>query len=636
MKISTLFQIAVLFTALIGTTFTATSHQFEVDGIYYNISGTNAIVTYRGGHFNSYDDEYFGNVSIPTTVTYNGTTYSVTSIGYSAFNGCSGLTSITIPNSVTSIEGFAFQKCSGLTSATIGYSVTSIGEYAFSLCSGLTSVNIPNSVTYIGGYAFWGCSGLPSITIPNFVTIISDGVFDGCSGLKSITIPNSVAYIGGYAFLGCSGLSSIIIPNSVTYIGGYAFDGCSSMKRAIIGNSVNTVGSGVFRGCTNLTQVICKANMPPKYETNHDDNPLFEDITYQNAILYVPDITYGYYRQADPWKNFMEIKTESYSDEGVSFMSNIYPTSIKMEAINGTGTQQSNSYFTFEGSKYNTLLVTGLEPTSIYSGTYTSKAPDGTTETSFKFFTSELTMVPEGAKMLTETTALLKAETNMADEETICGFDWRLYEGPDDYLGTRVYCPVYDGTMAGTLKGLKKDTFYKYRPFYKSNANNVYYGDWVTFYTGDVGVEFAPVVYTYDSPAVTQNSATLQGVALRGSDEITEQGFEYWKRNGSVTKVTAEGERMSKTVTGLTAGTTYTFRAYLKSGGKTTYGREVDFVTVSGGMDVNADGAVNIADVNQIINYILSGKYVNLGDVNGDGTINITDVNLIINEILSH
>ena len=93
---------------------------------------------------------------------------------------------------------------------------------------------------------------------------------------------------------------------------------------------------------------------------------------------------------------------------------------------------------------------------------------------------------------------------------------------------------------------------------------------------------------------------------------------------------------MSKTVTGLTAGTTYTFRAYLKAGGKTTSGREIDFVTVSGGMDVNADGAVNIADVNLIINYILSGKYGNLGDVNGDGTINITDVNLIINEILSH
>lgn len=376
--------------------------------------------------------------------------------------------------------------------------------------------------------------------------------------------------------------------------------------------------------------------MPPKYEDDLDSYPLFEDIVYQNAILYVPDLTYGYYIQSEPWKRFMEIKTESYSDNDISFSTSVYPTSIRMKAVNIAGTQQANDYFTFEGVKYNPLVVTGLDPNCIYSGTYTMKSATETVETPFKFYTSELRMVPEGAKSLTETTVLLKAETNMADEETMCGFDWRLYEGPDDYLGTRVYCPVYDGIMAGTLKGLKKDTYYKYRPVYKSSANNVYYGDWVTFYTGDVGVEFDPVVYTYNSPEVTQTSAVLQGVALRGSDEITEQGFEYWRKNGTVSKVTATGERMSASVTGLQSGTAYTFRAYLKSGGKTAYGASVEFVTVAGGLDVNADGVVNIADINVVINVILKGSNDNNCDVNGDGVVNISDINAIIAAILAN
>ena len=132
-----------------------------------------------------------GAVVIPSSVTNNGTPYSVTSIGESAFENCSGLTSVTIPNSVTSIGVWAFYECSGLTSITIPNSVTSIGESAFSWCSSLTSVTIPNSVTSIGESAFSWCSSLTSVTIGNSVTSIGEGAFDGCSGLTSI-VSNAV------------------------------------------------------------------------------------------------------------------------------------------------------------------------------------------------------------------------------------------------------------------------------------------------------------------------------------------------------------------------------------------------------------------------------------------------------------
>ena len=157
---------AVLTAVLTLVATTASAHEFEVDGIYYKYNGDGTVsVTYKGSTCDEYDDEYTGDVVIPSPVTYSGTTYSVTSIGDSAFRGCSGLTSITIPNSVTSIGSEAFQYCSGLTSVSIPNSVTSIGDYAFYGCSGLTSVSIPNSVTFISGAVFSGCSGLESIVI---------------------------------------------------------------------------------------------------------------------------------------------------------------------------------------------------------------------------------------------------------------------------------------------------------------------------------------------------------------------------------------------------------------------------------------------------------------------------------------
>ena len=244
----------------------ASAYDVEVDGIYYDISGTTASVA-------SGNNNYSGDIVIPESITYVNSKYSVTSIGNWAFSCCSGLTSITIPNSVTNIGEKAFSGCSGLTSITIPNSVISIGEYAFDGCIGLTSVTIPNSVTSIGVRAFYECSGLTSVTIPNSVTSIGGWAFDGCSGLTSVTIPNSVTSIEDGAFSGCSGLTSVTIPNSVTSIGSRAFSGCTGITQTIIVNdmfvflpkeyeghysipeNISTIIGGAFEECIGLTSV---------------------------------------------------------------------------------------------------------------------------------------------------------------------------------------------------------------------------------------------------------------------------------------------------------------------------------------------------------------------------------------------
>ena len=186
-------KIFTLFVALVATT-ALWAYDFEVDGIYYGIYAdrTNEVwVTYAKatsgvGGVNVHPNGYSGSVTIPSTVTYDGTTYSVTYIGASAFECCYSLTSVTIPNSVTGIGSEAFFSCSDLTSITIGNNVTSIGANAFKQCYSLTSVTIPNSVTSIDNWAFEYCSSLRQVSLGTGIREIAEEAFARCNRLYDI------------------------------------------------------------------------------------------------------------------------------------------------------------------------------------------------------------------------------------------------------------------------------------------------------------------------------------------------------------------------------------------------------------------------------------------------------------------
>ena len=316
-----------LFMIMVGTQ--ASAHDIEVansDGvtIYYKWTNNNTelAVSFRGYYFNSYSNEYTGSVVIPSSVTFNGTTYPVTSIGEYAFLNCSYLTSVTIPSSVTSIGYGAFQGCSGMTSVTVNggncrydsrNNCNAIIETATNtLIIGCMNTIIPNTVTSIGDEAFAGCSGLTSVTIPSSITSIGEYAFDDCDGLTSVTIPSSVTSIGNEAFTECDGLTSVTIPSSVTSIGNSAFFGCSGLTSVTIPSSVTTIGDKSFYGCSGLTSVTVRMENPVDIEQHTFTNRT-------NATLYVPYGCKAAYEAADYWKEFKEIVEMTSQNSIITF-----------------------------------------------------------------------------------------------------------------------------------------------------------------------------------------------------------------------------------------------------------------------------------------------------------------------------
>ena len=298
------------------------------DNLYweYDINGTHALTITGSGEMYDYSSSadvpwysYRNNItsiSLPT---------GLTSIGNSAFLGCTGLTSIDIPASVTYIGMNTFYGCSSLASIVIPSGVTEIGLGAFKNCSSLTSITIPSGVTVINESTFEGCSNLASATLPNNITEINQKAFYGCSSLTSIVLPSALTKIWSYAFQNCTGLMSISIPANVTIIYQEAFRGCSSLSSVIIPDGVTHIASSAFRDCSNLTSIdipgsiigltnyVFKGCSSLADVTVHwtdlsgltiKDN-MFDGLTLSGINLHVPCETKSIYEAAEPWSGFV-------------------------------------------------------------------------------------------------------------------------------------------------------------------------------------------------------------------------------------------------------------------------------------------------------------------------------------------
>ena len=589
----------------------ASAHDFKVGGIYYNINGNEATVTYRGSSYYAYSNEYTGAVNIPSSVTYNGTTYSVTTIGSYAFSGCTGLTSVTIPNSVTTIGNSAFNYCSGLTSMVVECGNTKydsrnncnaiIETATNALICGCKNTIIPGSVTTIGSYAFYRCSGLTSVTIPNSVTTIGEWAFRDCTGLTSVTIPNSVTTIGGYAFAWCTGLTSVTIPNSVTTIGGWAFYNCTGLTSVTIPNSVTTIGNSAFYECTGLTSLT----LTGKGSWNPQNN--------------MPDIS--------------QIRTLNIGS-GITSLGNFGFTPDVVNCYAATPPSCSSGTFSnYDGA----LHVPQASMASYFMADYwqnfnnmvndlTDKITlDITTANLIQWGTLSLAAVadPEGSNILwtSNNPAVATVDENGVVTATgvgECDIFATLASNPAVYASCHVIVNVnvtlalnLDNSIIGANQALT---------VYPTCSPDVPVELVVT--TSDPSVAVARVINRTNAPAAGLMQFAEEGKALAMMEEIAAP---------SGSKAPALASEKAIMIVGVQNGTA-TITVTTADGKATPAVLELHVV------DVNGDRVITSSDITQLYSYLLSSDetYAATSDVNGDGNITAADITVLYNLLLGN
>ncbi len=580
----------------------------------------------------------------------------VTSIGSYAFYGCGKLTSITIPNSVTTIGRSVFYGCSGLTSVTIGNSVTTIGEGAFSGCSGLTSVTIGHGVTSIEQNTFWGCSGLISVTIPNSVTTIGQGAFYGCSSLTSAIIPNSVTTIGQGAFQGCSNLTSVTIPNSVTSIGNSAFQGCSSLTSVTMGNNVTKIEKDTFpytakilvnNGTKSLItlwnnnysayNISTGEHLPPSTISLVSSAQTSVTVTvadYYDGYTYAINdekVNKGEEKTFSGINHFLTLRISlddisyskdfSFKSKGLDLNINAGTTSSSINVVcsytHGDAVVTSEEIYV-NGKKVsdgNTYYISGLDPNTTYTIMYSTNFES----ISEYVRTAPLILTTSQPKVISSGNVIVAAETNLDNEETNVGFEWRRTDWTNDFTSNSGAAYLYNGTMEGYIRNLNTEKLWKYRPYYTSNAGKSYYGEWVGIDPTNTSY-FEPTVHTYANVSVNGNSAEVKGYVQRGTDNVVSKGFAYWKQsegvkareakeavlsmisilpsNAKTVEVSGSQQVMTASISNLEYETTYCYVAFVRtSEGDTFYGEPREFTTdidVTGIRDVDYNKTVTV------------------------------------------
>ncbi len=281
-------------TLLLMTSFMASGIAYDFSAVcesgqtlYYSINQGTETVQLVNGSYNNGDPRPSGNLVIPATVEYEGTTYTIESVWH-AFNGCIELREVTFkePSSVTKLSYGSFEGCTGLVTVHLPSSLTEIGSDSFKNCNALQNVNVSENVTIIGSFAFNGCSSISEIVLSENLSEVGSHAFKSCTSLQSIIIPGKVLRIGDYAFAECKKLTDVIIGNSVETIGisafencvelqsldftpesnvtninSRAFENCTKLTGMILPNSLKTIGGSAFRKCQTLTNVVIPNNV---------------------------------------------------------------------------------------------------------------------------------------------------------------------------------------------------------------------------------------------------------------------------------------------------------------------------------------------------------------------------------------
>lgn len=668
----------------------ALAHDFEVNGVFYKINGNEAAVTFKGDYVSQYANEYSGSVTIPSSVSNDGTVYDVTLIGDSAFANCYNLTSVSIPNTVTAIDKAAFYNCIALTGITIPNSVTTIGGCAFWSCARLKSLSLGNGLTTIKNDAFRGCSGLTSLTLPNSLTTIETRAFYGCNKLTSIVIPNSVTTMDTFVFYNCTKLTSVTIGTGITALGDLAFNGCTALDtvnfNAIscgdfysvggafhglnistlnIGSSVQRIPAHLAKGFTGLTTLTIPNSVTFIGQEAFKNCTGLTDLTLGNSlvdidtwafsgcsgltVLDIPNsvstIDYGAFLDCSGLTT-ITIGTGVTGIGSVAFHGCTSLETLNFNAINcedipfsETGPFQNESLTTInigEGvQRIPRMFAKGLP--NITSITI----PNSVTDIGISAFENctRLTDVSLGNSVATIdagafygcsglTSMILPASIRTLQSEAFCE------------------CEALDHVYSYILD--PRDVIKSYHVFYRSaedfevrtlyvpvGTKEIYEDlyDWSDHFgtiieMGDTPVLVNSIELNETEATMTVNS-TLQLTAFLSPADATDKRVTWITCDPDIATVDENG-----LVTAHAAGSTIII-ATTADGSNMSASCDITVTALQG--DLSGDGRLSIGDVTVFIEMLLSGQSIptDIADINGNGVVNIADVTALIANILN-
>ena len=273
-----------------------------IDGIQYDFSENSDTTSVHDGRTCS------GNIVIPSSIFFNNQEYIVTSVDKNAFSGCSGLLSVSLPNTIRFIDESAFSSCNNLQSIVVPENVIRLKRSTFAFCSSLASITLPESLQHIESSAFENCTSLTNIVIPNKVDTIEDHAFNNCTSLTDVQLSDNLTELSDYLFEFCNALQHIEISQSVQRFGYSSFFYCTNLRYVNIPENVTSIEYGTFFNCTALDTIDCYLNAP---------------ISINSATLYyvpetckliVNDGTKSLWENALYWKNLTIIERNGVAD----------------------------------------------------------------------------------------------------------------------------------------------------------------------------------------------------------------------------------------------------------------------------------------------------------------------------------
>ncbi|MBQ9186324.1 MAG: leucine-rich repeat domain-containing protein [Prevotella sp.] len=529
--------------------------------------------------------EEITNVTIPE---------SINRIKEYTFTGCTGLISVTIHNNVTAIASDAFSRCTGLTSITIPESVNYIGRNAFYGCTGLTSITIPESVNSIGENAFYGCTGLNLVfcnrevpplaysnTFPKAIGIVPaeySESYKKASGWNNLQINNAFK-LSGTTQTTITLATDDMLSNQEIIFNGQTYTPVNSkvqLTNLSPGKQYTVYARGNYgnlelNGSITAETLYCYISLNLEKSTNTTLTVEAKCNTGDATVRFAGFDNYGagdkvtitglppgetknvsYILITDDNSRFT--KNETFQTQAVNAtveVSNITATTATLQGTLTNLIDATVESWGFKENDYksNNIKVTGLIPES--SNTLRFKVTfneGGMVEKDVTFNTDCLTFTTLQPKVISMGNVIVSASSNIDDDEDNVGFEWRRTDWPDDFASNSGTGYLYEGTMEGYIHNLNAEKLWRVRPYYESSSGNRYYGNWVGFDPSNTSY-FEPTVHTYATANIEGNTAEVKGYVMRGTDNVAQQGFKYWKQTVNARSTSTNNEIPSNAMT---------------------------------------------------------------------------------------